>query len=73
VREAGASPALFGSRDAGQAQVAQAVRASGRRRDQTIVAATVLALGVVWLAVAEPWWPGGLAAAAAIGFLLARR
>ena len=73
VREAEASPKLIGSRDASQMLVAEAVRASGRRRDQTIIAATVLALGVLWLAVAEPWWPGGLAAAAAVGFLLARR
>jgi len=73
VREAEASPRLIGAPEAGPQQVAEAVRASGRRRDQTIVAATVLALGVAWLAAADPWWPGALAAGGAIGFLLARR
>ncbi len=73
VREAEASPQLIAAPHAGQALVADAVHSSGRRRDQTIVAVTVLALGVLWLAAAEPWWPGGLAAAGAIGYLLARR
>lgn len=73
VREAEARPRLLGGTDPGHADVAGAIRAAGRRRDQTIVAVAVLGLGVFWLAFVDPWWPGGLAAAAASGFLLARR
>jgi ubiquinone biosynthesis protein len=73
VREAEARPRLLGGADPGQAGVADAIRTAGRRRDQTIVAVAVLGLGVFWLAFVDPWWPGGLAAAAATGFLLARR
>ncbi len=73
VREAEASPRLIGGTDPGQARVAAEIRAAGRRRDQTIVAVAVLGLGVFWLALVDPWWPGGLAAAAATGYLLARR
>ena len=73
IREAEASPRLIGGIDKGQLRVAAEIRAAGRRRDQTIVVVAVLGLGVFWLAFVDPWWPGGLAAAAAAGYLLARR
>ena len=73
IREAEASPRLIGGTDPGQSRVAAEIRAAGRRRDQTIVAVAVLGLGVFWLAFMDPWWPGGLAAAAATGYRLARR
>ena len=73
IREAEASPRLIGGTDPGQWRVAAEIRAAGRRRDQTLVAVAVLGLGVFWLAFVDPWWPGGLAAAAATGYLLARR
>jgi ubiquinone biosynthesis protein len=51
-----------------------ALRAGARRRDQTLVAVAVLALGVLWLALgAEPVAAGLVAAAAAAAYLLARR
>jgi len=73
IREAEASPRLIGGVDPGQSRVAAEIRAAGRRRDQTLVAVAVLGLGVFWLAFVDPWWPGGLAASAATGYLLARR
>ena len=73
VREAEMRGTLFPEprRDA---ELIAELRASARRRDQTIVAVTVLALGVLWLALgAEPWAMGLVAAAGAVVFLLARR
>ena len=50
------------------------LRASARRRDRTLVAVTVLALGVLWVALdAEPVVAGIAAVAGAIAYLLARR
>jgi ubiquinone biosynthesis protein len=50
------------------------IQASGRRRDQTIVGATVLLAGILWLTLRNDWLPGVvLAGAGALTVLLARR
>jgi hypothetical protein len=50
------------------------LRASARRRDRTLVAVTLLALGVLWLALgAEPVIAGLAVAAGAATYLLVRR
>jgi ubiquinone biosynthesis protein len=50
------------------------IRASGRRRDQTIVGAAVLLAGILWLTLRTDWLPGViLAAAGLLTALLARR
>ena len=50
------------------------VRASGRRRDSTIVACTLLLLGGLWIGVGgEPWEAGAVLLALAGGYLLLRR
>jgi ubiquinone biosynthesis protein len=50
------------------------IRASGRRRDQTIVGAAVLLAGIVWLALGVDSLPGiVLSAAGLLTVLLARR
>jgi ubiquinone biosynthesis protein len=50
------------------------IRASSRRRDQTIVGASVLLSGFFWLALRPDWLPGTvLAAAGLLTVLLARR
>ena len=50
------------------------IRASGRRRDQTIVGAAVLLAGILWLTLRSDWLPGVvLAGAGALTALLARR
>ncbi len=41
------------------AQLREEIRASGKRRDQTILASALLFMGVTWFAVViEPVWPG---------------
>jgi len=50
------------------------IRASARRRDATIVAATTLLGGLVWLAIGISPWPGVvLCAAGLVGTVVARR
>ena len=50
------------------------IRASGRRRDQTIIGAVVLLAGLLWLTLRSDWLPGVvLAGAGALTALLARR
>jgi ubiquinone biosynthesis protein len=74
VREAEARKALFPSETAEYRRLLAELRAAGRRRDRTLVAVTVLALGVLWVLLgAEPVVAGIAAAAGAIGFLLLRR
>jgi hypothetical protein len=58
----------------GIAQLRDEIRASARRRDMTIVAATTLLGGLIWLAVGISPWPGvALCAAGLLGTLVARR
>ena len=73
VREAESQGSLFGGEAAYRERLLAELRGIARRRDQTIVAVAVLALGILWLAVASPWWAGAAAASAAAAFLLARR
>jgi ubiquinone biosynthesis protein len=74
VREADARRALFPSETGEYRRLLAELRAGARRRDRTLVAVTVLALGVLWLALgAQPALPGIAALAAAAGYLLARR
>jgi ubiquinone biosynthesis protein len=74
VREAEARPSLFGTYGADQDRLIAELRAGARRRDRTLVAATVLALGVLWLALgAEPLIAGLAAAVGAAAYLIARR
>jgi hypothetical protein len=50
------------------------LRASSRRRDATIVSATVLLAGLVWLAIGVSPWPGALLCIAGLaGAAMARR
>ena len=73
VHEAEDSRRLIGASSAAEEALVRELRASARRRDQTIVAVAVLGLGVFWLAVADPWWAGAMAASVATGYLLSRR
>jgi ubiquinone biosynthesis protein len=74
VREAEGRRALFPSETGEYRRLLAELRAGARRRDRTLVAVTVLALGVLWLALgATPVLPGIAALAAAAGYLLARR
>jgi len=73
VHEAEDSRRLLGASPAAEEARAEQLRAIARRHDETIVAVAVLGLGVFWLALADPWWAGALATAAATGYLLARR
>jgi ubiquinone biosynthesis protein len=73
VREAEAREALLPTPLRGERLLLE-LRTNARRRDRTIVASAVLALGVFWIAVgAEPMLAGIAAAAGAVAFLLARR
>ncbi|MBS0393759.1 MAG: ubiquinone biosynthesis regulatory protein kinase UbiB, partial [Proteobacteria bacterium] len=73
VREAGERRSLLPESPRDERLLAE-LREGARRRDRTIVAATVLASGAVWLALgAEPVLVGLLAVAGAIGYLIARR
>jgi ubiquinone biosynthesis protein len=51
---------------AGIDQLRAEVRASARRRDRTIISATALLAGLVWLAVGVPAWPGIVLCAAGL-------
>ena len=73
VREGESQPALFPGDAVQRERLVLELRANARRRDQTLVAVAVLTLGVLWLAVADPWWPGAAAASGAVAFLLTRR
>jgi len=74
VREAETRRALFPSESGEVRRLLAELRAGARRRDRTLVAVTLLALGVLWLALgAEPVVAGVAAAAGAIAYLLARR
>ncbi len=74
VREAEARHTLLPSESGEYRRLVAELRASARRRDRTLVAATVLTLGVLWLALgAEPALAGAAAALGAIAYLLARR
>jgi hypothetical protein len=56
------------------AELRREIRASARRRDQTIVGAAVLLAGILWLAFRTDWMPGVLLTAAGLlTALLARR
>jgi ubiquinone biosynthesis protein len=56
------------------AELRREIRASARRRDQTIVGAAVMLAGLLWLAFRIDWVPGVvLTAAGALTALLARR
>jgi ubiquinone biosynthesis protein len=56
------------------AELQREIRASARRRDQTIVGAAVLLAGILWLAFRTDWMPGVLLTAAGLlTALLARR
>jgi ubiquinone biosynthesis protein len=55
-------------------ELRQEIRASGRRRDQTIVGAAVLAAGILWLTLRTDWIAGAvIAATGLLTVLLARR
>jgi ubiquinone biosynthesis protein len=55
-------------------ELRQEIRASGRRRDQTIVGAAVLAAGILWLTLRTDWIAGAvIAATGLVTVLLARR
>ncbi len=59
---------------AGIDQLRAEVRASARRRDRTIISATALLAGLVWLAVGVPAWPGiVLCAAGLVGAAVGRK
>jgi ubiquinone biosynthesis protein len=74
VREADTRQTLLGSDTAADERLLSRMHADARRRDATLVAATVLTLGVFWMALgAEPRWAGALGTVAAAVFLLARR
>ena len=74
VREAERREPLFESTAPQLAALRAGLDAGARRRDRTLVAATVLALGMLWMALgAEPWWAGALGMAGASLYLLARR
>ena len=73
VHEAEDSRRLIGASSAAEEALVRELRVSARRRDQTIVAVAALGLGVFWLAVADPWWAGAMAASVATGYLLSRR
>ena len=74
VREADTRQTLLGSDTAADERLLTRLHADARRRDATLVAVTVLTLGVFWMALgAEPRWAGALATVAAAVFLLARR
>jgi ubiquinone biosynthesis protein len=51
---------------AGIDQLRAEVRASARRRDRTIISATALLAGLVWLAIGVPAWPGIVLCAAGL-------
>ena len=56
------------------AELQREIRASARRRDQTIVGAVVLLAGILWLAFRTDWMPGVLLTTAGLlTTLLARR
>ncbi|MES1196804.1 MAG: ubiquinone biosynthesis regulatory protein kinase UbiB, partial [Steroidobacter sp.] len=55
-------------------QLREEIRASARRRDQTILASALLFTGVTWFAVViEPLWPGFVCAGAGLITLLLRK
>jgi ubiquinone biosynthesis protein len=56
------------------AELREEIRASGRRRDLTIVGAAVLVSGILWLTLRTDWMPGAvIAATGLLTILLARR
>ncbi len=73
VREAESLASLLGGEADYRERLFAELRANARRRDQTVVAVAVLALGILWLAAADPWWAGAAAAVGAAAFLLTRR
>ena len=74
VREAEARGALFPSESTEYRRLVAELRAGARRRDRTLVAITVLVLGVLWIMFGgEPLVAGVAAAAGAIAYLLVRR
>ena len=57
----------------GIAELRQELRASARRRDQTILASALLFSGVLWFAmVLDPFWPGAVCLLAGVLVLLRR-
>ena len=74
VREAERRESLFDPTQPALQRLEAEIGRSARRRDQTIVACTVLTLGSLWMALdVDPWWAGAIVAAATTVFLLARR